>query len=67
MTQRTRLTAYGVIGIATVTCLAVARQRWTSGFANNADADALRFYSALGIGVLALFPISCLYSALNRR
>ena len=61
---RLRPFTIGAIFVVAIVLLAVARSAWCSGFANNADADAIRFYSA-GILILACaFPLAAFVIAI---
>ncbi|MCD0458829.1 hypothetical protein [Roseiconus lacunae] len=60
------LTVFGWTGLLGIGVLLLARHEWVSGFDDNGDAAAVRFYSALALGLLALIPGACLLYAMKR-
>jgi hypothetical protein len=59
--------AIGALFVVAIALLAVARSIWCSGFANNADADAIRFYSASLLALACAFPAAAFIVAMLEK
>ena len=67
MSGRKQWVRDAVLSAGALAIAAVLRYQWVSGFANNADADAVRFLTGALLSLFGIVPLTFLVLAIIRR